>query len=106
MNIDSKKYKMYIDGEFIDSSSGETFDNINPLTGKVINSVPKATAEDVERALDAARTAQKNWKKVPSNERGDYLFKIADAILEHADEFAQIISEEVGKVLAQAKRRS
>ncbi len=94
---------MYIDGEFVDSSSGETFDNINPSTGKVINSVPKATAEDVERALDAARTAQKSWKKVPSNERGDYLFKIADAILEHADELAQIISEEVGKVLAQAK---
>ncbi|MGO4936118.1 aldehyde dehydrogenase [Fundicoccus sp. Sow4_H7] len=102
MNLVLDQFKMYIDGEFVDASNNDTFDNINPSTGQVINAVPKATEEDLERALTAATRAQKEWKHVPSSERAEYLFKISDLIIEHKEEFAKIISQEVGKVTAQA----
>lgn len=102
MSLKLEQYKMYIDGAFVDASRGETFDNINPSTAKVLNQIPKATEEDLERALDAANRAQKEWKHVPSAERAEYLFKISDLILENKETFAKIISAEVGKVNAQA----
>lgn len=102
MSLKLDQYKMYIDGAFVDASNGETFDNINPSTAKVLNQIPKATEEDLDRALDAANRAQKEWKHVPSAERAEYLFKISDLILENKETFAKIISTEVGKVNAQA----
>ncbi|GAA0351943.1 aldehyde dehydrogenase [Alkalibacterium iburiense] len=102
MDLVLDQYKMYIDGEFVDASNKETSDNVNPSNAKVINQVPKASDEDLERALDAATRAQKEWKNVPSAERAEYLYKISALILEHKEEFARIISEEVGKVTAQA----
>ncbi|MFC6465283.1 aldehyde dehydrogenase [Marinilactibacillus sp. GCM10026970] len=102
MSLKLDQYKMYIDGAFVDASNGETFDNINPSTAEVLNQIPKATEKDLERALDAANRAQKEWKHVPSAERAEYLFKISDLILENKETFAKIISTEVGKVNAQA----
>lgn len=102
MSLKLDQYKLYIDGEFVDGSAGEVVDNINPSTGKVLNQVPKATLDDLEQALDAANRAQKEWKNVPSAERAEYLFKISDLINEHKEEFAKIISTEVGKIHGQA----
>ena len=68
----------------------------------MLNQVPKATLYDLEQALDAANRAQKEWKNVPSAERAEYLFKISDLINEHKEEFANIISTEVGKIHGQA----
>lgn len=102
MNLVLDQYKMYIDGEFVDASNNETFDNINPSDTKVLNKVPKASEEDLERALDAANKAQKEWKHVPSAQRADYLYKISDLIMEHKEKFAEIISTEVGKIMGQS----
>ena len=57
--------KMFIDGKLCDSVSGATFDITAPATGKVIDTVPKATAEDIDIAVTAAYEAQKAWAKVP-----------------------------------------
>lgn len=102
MELKLDQYKMYIDGQFVESSEGTLGDNINPSTGEVLNQVPQASLEDLDRALKAARRAQKSWKHVPSNERAEYLYQLSDLILEHKEIFAKVISTEVGKVLEQA----
>lgn len=102
MSLQLDKYKMYIDGEFLEASNGETFDNINPATAEVINKVPKASNEDLDRAIDAANQAQKTWKAIPSSERAEYLYEISRLINEHKEDFAEIISTEVGKIREQA----
>lgn len=96
------QYKMYLDGEFVDASNGGTSDNVNPSTAEVLNQVPKATSEDLERALKAANRAQKRWRNVPSAERAEYLYAISKLILENKEVFAEVISTEVGKVKEQA----
>ncbi len=100
MKTITKSYQMYIDGEFVDSSSGEISKVINPATEEVISEVPKATVKDVRRAIDSSERAQKKWGKLPSSERAKYLLKISKEIRENADLLARTISEEVGKTLA------
>ena len=58
----AEKYQMYIDGEWCDSSTGETFEVISPVTGEVIGIMPKASEEDVERAIKAAHREKENYK--------------------------------------------
>ena len=99
MKTATKTYQMYIDGEFTDAASKETSQVINPATEEVISEVPKATIEDVRRAIDAAERAQKSWEKCPSSERAKYLTAIAQEIRRNADALARVISEEVGKTL-------
>lgn len=102
MSLLLDQYKLYIDGNFVDGSNGEIIDNINPSTGELLNQVPKASLDDLDQALDAAKRAQEEWKSVPSAERAEYLYKISDLIIEHKEEFAKIISTEVGKIKDQA----
>ena len=55
MSVSVTQHKMFVGGEWVESSSGETMEVLNPATGEVIAEVPRGTAEDVERAVDAAR---------------------------------------------------
>ena len=75
-----KDLKMYINGEFVESSNGKYIDVLNPSTEEVISRQPEGTLDDVERALDAARAAQKEWAKTPACERAVYLSKMAEGI--------------------------
>ena len=68
--------KMVINGKLCDSVSGATFDIINPANGQVIESVPKANAEDIEIAVTAAEAGQKIWAKVPVSERAKVLYRL------------------------------
>ncbi len=95
--IDMKSYKLFIDGKFVDSSSGETFKVINPSTEEEISEVPQASVEDTRQAVDAAYEAQKKWERLPAVERARYLRKIADGIRKKADLFVDILVEEQGK---------
>lgn len=95
-------YQMYINGEFVNASSNETLDVTNPATEEVISTVPKASLEDTRRAIDGSLQAQKDWAKLPSSERATYLFAISKEIKSNVDEYAKIISEEMGKPLDQA----
>ncbi|MDQ0857855.1 aldehyde dehydrogenase [Bacillus sp. V2I10] len=98
-----KKYRMFIDGEFVESSSNETTQVINPATEEVISEIPKGTVEDVRRAIDSAERAQKEWGKLPAVERGKYLRAISKEIRKNADVLARTISEEMGKTLSLAE---
>ena len=88
---------MYINGQFCESSNGKWIDVLNPSTEEVISRQPEGTIEDVNRALDAARAAQKSWAKVPAIERAQYLLKFAAGIKAREQEFTEIIMREQGK---------
>jgi lactaldehyde dehydrogenase/glycolaldehyde dehydrogenase len=91
----------YIAGTF--SSSSETHEVFNPATGEVLAQSPIASKEDVDRAIAAARAAQKGWARRPSIERAGYLRRIAAKLRENVPRLARIISQEQGKTLGLAE---
>ncbi|MFI8576175.1 aldehyde dehydrogenase [Rossellomorea aquimaris] len=94
-----KKYQLYINGEFVDSTSKDTLDVINPANEETISSIQMGTEEDVNHAIEVAHSAFLSWEKVPSKERASYLYKIADKLEERKDQFVQMLTEENGKTL-------
>lgn len=96
---------MYIDGEWVASSSGETFDVLEPSTGDLLARVPVATIEDVDRAVKAAHRAFKTgpWANMRPYERQQLILKLADLIEAHADDFAQLESLDNGKSATMAR---
>ncbi|MDR2486572.1 MAG: aldehyde dehydrogenase family protein [Clostridiales Family XIII bacterium] len=95
--------KNIVSGKWTDSVSGETFDVVNPATGKVIESVPKCTPEDIRIAIDAAVKAQKVWADVPVFERAAILYRFLDIVDENAESLAQTLMQENGKPIAEAR---
>jgi betaine-aldehyde dehydrogenase len=87
----------FIDGEFVDPADGGAEDVINPSTGEVIAQAPLSSAEDIDRAVMAARKAFDSWSRTTPRDRSEMLLKLADAILEHGDEFADLESADAGK---------
>lgn len=97
------RYRMFVDGEFADTSSGKTIPVINPSNEEFIAEVPSCTAADTHAAVLAAEKAQKSWSKRPAIERAGYLREIAQLVRANADAIAHILSEEQGKILPLAK---
>ncbi len=91
--------KNFIDGEWADPAEGQTEAVLNPATGEEIAQAPLSTAEDVDRAVKAARTAFETWSVTTPQERALALIRLADAIEENADEFAALESANAGKPL-------
>jgi succinate-semialdehyde dehydrogenase/glutarate-semialdehyde dehydrogenase len=92
----------YINGQWVDSSSGATLEVIDPATGNVLKTIADATPEDGIRALDAAVAAQDSWASTPPRVRSDLLRKAFDLVQERKEEFALLMSIEMGKPLAEA----
>jgi 1-pyrroline dehydrogenase len=97
------KLQNWIGGEWVDASGGETMEVLNPATGETIAEVPRASAEDVDRAVQAAKQALPEWLETTPGERAEALLKLAAAIDEHADELAELESRNVGKPLSYAR---
>ena len=95
--------RMLINGEYTDASNGETFDVINPATGKVVDTVPQGTLDDLDRAISSAVVGQKEWNAVPLHERIRILEKYSCLIEEHVDEIAEVMCEEGGKPIEQCR---
>ncbi len=87
----------FIDGEYVDPVEGQTEPVLNPATGEVIAHAPLSTAADVDRAVTAARDAFDGWATTTPGERAGMLLKLADAIEEHAEELAELESDNAGK---------
>jgi lactaldehyde dehydrogenase/glycolaldehyde dehydrogenase len=92
-------YRMFIDGQFADTSSGKTIPVLNPSTEELIGEVPACTAADADAAILAAEKAQKSWAKLPAIERAGHLHEIANLVRANADAIAHTLSEEQGKIL-------
>ncbi len=91
-----------IDGEWRASADGSTFDVDNPATGKVIAKVASATSNDAMAALDAACAVQNEWARTSARERADILRRAFELVTERKDEFAALMTLEMGKPLAEA----
>jgi betaine-aldehyde dehydrogenase len=89
--------KNFIDGEFVDPSDGQTEPILNPATGEAIAEAPLSSPADVDRAVKAAGAAGEGWATTTPGERALALLKLADAIEEHADELAELESDNAGK---------
>jgi phenylacetaldehyde dehydrogenase len=96
--------QMFIDGQWVDAASGKTFDTPNPATGETLAKVAEGDAEDINRAVRAARAAFDGpWGRMTPSERGRIIWRIGDLILEHVDELAQLESLDNGKPFVVAK---
>jgi phenylacetaldehyde dehydrogenase len=98
--------QMFVNGEWVDAASGKTFETPNPATGETLARVAEGDAEDINRAVRAARAAFDSgpWSRMTPSERGRIVWRIGDLLLEHVDELAQLESLDNGKpfLVAQA----
>ena len=92
--------QMLIGDAFVDASDGQVMSIVNPATGQVVDSVPAATAADVDRAVEIALGAQVEWARTPLRERVRLINAAADVVYERRHELAQILSAESGKPCA------
>lgn len=87
--------KAYVNGEFVDAASGETFEAHDPSTGKKISTCPEFNKQDTEKAIAAAEEALKSWRKTTGRERATYLRKWYDEMQKNAADIATLITWEV-----------
>jgi len=95
--------KMIINGKKVDSIGRETFEVIAPANGKVIDVVPKATAEDIKLAVDAAVVGQKIWAEAPIYRRAEVIHKFLDIVEQNKETLARTLSAENGKPITEAR---
>ena len=88
--------KMFINGASVDASNGEVIEVINPATGAVVDTVPAATKEDVDLAVEKAAAAQKIWAGVPVYEKAEIMYRFLELVEEHKEDLAQTLSQETG----------
>src|SRR5260221_9779815 len=93
----------FIGGEWVAAISGETFNSINPATEELIAPVARSGVEDVTAAVEAAKHAYKNWRLLPAPRRGEILFRVAQLLTERKEALAQLMTQEMGKVIAEAR---
>lgn len=94
--------KMYIGGKAVDASDRKTIDVRNPATMEIIDTVPAATEDDVERALQNAVEGYHQWSRVPLHKRIDAVKKFLEVYRAHKEELAVLMCREVGKTIASA----
>lgn len=97
-----KTYQQFIGGEFVDAADGRQADVINPADDQVIGQVPASSAEDVDRAVNAAAKAFETWKDTTPQDRSLLLLKLADRLEEKADELGRLESANAGKPVGAA----
>src|SRR6476620_1538676 len=100
----TKVYKNFIDGEWVESSTGETFENRNPAdTREVVGLFQKSAKADVDAAVEAARHAFTKWRLVPAPRRAEIMFRAAEMLLERKEEYSRDMTREMGKILKETR---
>ncbi len=102
MAVATNSHRNYIAGEWVDSESGEQFENHNPATGELLGSFPRSTAADADRAVAAAHEAYASWRLHPAPKRAEILFRVAELLRDRKPELSRLMTQEMGKVLAEA----
>jgi alpha-ketoglutaric semialdehyde dehydrogenase len=101
--LGAKTFQNYIGGEWVDAASGETFESTSPANGEAIGTFPRSSAEDVDRAVAAAKAAYEQWRLVPAPRRGEILFRFAQLLSDQKEDLSQLMAREMGKVLPEAR---
>jgi alpha-ketoglutaric semialdehyde dehydrogenase len=103
MAVAEKTFKNYVAGEWVDAAAGQTFESVSPATGETIGTFPRSGAEDVDRAVAAAKAAYQEWRLTPAPRRGEILFRLGQLLTEHKEDLAQLMTHEMGKVASEAR---
>src|SRR5436853_2635186 len=98
-----KTYRNFINGQWVASHSGQTFNNINPATGELLGRFPQSDASDIDAAVCAAREAYKSWSLFPAPKRGELLYEFGHRLMQNKEAFARDMTREMGKVLKEAR---
>ena len=98
-----KEYGLYLNGQWVPSSSGRSFQTINPATGEILASFAEGNEKDVEKAAEAAFDAFNVWRQFPAPKRGEILLKAAMIMRKRKDELGMLVTHEMGKVIAEGK---
>jgi acyl-CoA reductase-like NAD-dependent aldehyde dehydrogenase len=99
-----KIYKNFIHGEWVETASKRTFDNVNPADrNDLIGIFQKSNAEDIDTAIAAAKEAFKSWRLTPPPKRGEILFRAARLLVERKEIFAEQMTREMGKILDETR---
>lgn len=99
--LQMEKLSNFINGEWVDVPRSTAV--INPATGEELLQVPLSSAEDVDKAVEAAKKAQKEWALVPAPQRAEVLYRIGNLLKEHKERLARLLTMENGKVLEEAR---
>jgi acyl-CoA reductase-like NAD-dependent aldehyde dehydrogenase len=100
----SRIYKNYIGGEWVEASTGETFEDINPAdTREVVGVFQKSGKADVDAAVDAASQAFKKWRLVPAPRRAEILYRASQMLAERKEDYARDMTREMGKVIKETR---
>ena len=95
-----RNYQNYIGGKWVDSNSGESFENINPAdTRDVVGRFPLSTRQDINDAVNAAQEAFNRWRRTPAPRRAEILFRLGEILIRQKDRLAADMTREMGKVL-------
>ncbi len=99
-----KIYKNFIDGEWVESATGETFENRNPADNRdLIGIFQKSGKKDTDAAVEAAKNAFTKWRLVPAPRRAEIIYRAAEILLERKEEYARDMTREMGKVLKETR---
>ncbi len=100
-----KTYNHFIDGRYVEPISGRWFDSVDPYRGEAWAKIPQGCAQDVDRAVAAARRAMEEgpWSKMTATERGKMMLRLADLVTRNADRLAEIEVRDNGKLMAEMR---
>ena len=100
----ARVYKNFIGGEWVESHTGETFDNLNPAdTREVVGVFQHSDKRDVNEAIEAAKQAYKKWRLVPAPRRAEMLYKASEILISRKEEYARLMTREMGKVIKETR---
>ena len=97
-----KNFQMFINGEWVDAVSGETFDNMNPYDGGIYGTMAKGNEKDARRAVDAAEAAKKEWASTPPGQRAKILYTASRLLASKTEEYAEVLISEGGAMFGKA----
>jgi succinate-semialdehyde dehydrogenase/glutarate-semialdehyde dehydrogenase len=103
LNSDLLLDRAYVDGQWVEADSGQTFAVTDPATGDTIAEVPRMGAAETRRALEAAQRALPAWRGMLAKERAAILRRWADSMMEHQEELATLLTSEQGKPLRESR---
>ena len=101
-----QEFKMYINGEWVDSSSGKKIETLNPENNEVWATVPEANEKDVDKAVQSAQVAFDTWSKLHPRDRAKYLRSIADQLRTNAEHLGKVETIDTGKLFRETKTQA
>lgn len=97
------RVRNFINGQWVEAQSGDVFHSYNPATEELIAEVAQSDVRDVNAAVEVAERAYADWRLMPAPKRGEILYRIGQRLIEKKEDLAQLLTKEMGKVIAEAR---